>query len=504
MTGQTTTLPGSSIPVSPVTPRHPLGRGTLGRRLALRVVAIVALVTAALSLFSFLALREILMDQADRQLQQIISRWDRLPGTSQTGTQPPRDKVPLTVPVGGIVVTTTSAGVSSVVVTEAGYGSLTAAALTELSSQIASNPACSSDSGYARCSIRLQGMDYRFAVGSTDTAQVWAGVGMWEVDSTLRTILWLEVILAGVAIGAAVLMTGYVVGHNLRPLQEVARVANDVSNRELDTGEVDLSLRVSPSTRSAGSEVAMVGEAFNHMLTNVEGALATRQASETKVRQFVADASHELRNPLAAIRGYAELTRRGRDDLPPDTRFAISRIESESERMSRLVEDMLLLARLDNGPVVAKTSVDLTEVMLNAVADARAAGQDHTWLLDVPDHPVIVMADRYRIQQVITNLLANARTHTPAGSRVTAGMSTEPGWVLMSVTDDGPGISPEVLPRVFERFVRADSARTRKQGAVQSTGLGLAIVSAVVRAHGGDVRVESRPGRTVFTVRLPA
>jgi two-component system, OmpR family, sensor kinase len=292
----------------------------------------------------------------------------------------------------------------------------------------------------------------------------------------------------------------FVVTRNLRPLHEVAQVAAEVSRRELDRGEVDLSLRVPESNSDPSNEVGRVGLALNTMLSNVERALAARQASETKVRQFVADASHELRNPLAAIRGYAELTRRGREDLPEDTQFAMGRIESESERMSRLVEDLLLLARLDKGPALQLSDVELTDLLANATADAQVAGPDHEWDVEVPEEPVIVQADRFRIHQVIANLLANARTHTPAGTHVTASVAIDGMYAVVAVADDGPGISPELLPKVFERFVRADVSRVRKAG--QSTGLGLAIVAAVVQAHGGTVSVQSRPGRTRFEIRL--
>ena len=168
--------------------------------------------------------------------------------------------------------------------------------------------------------------------------------------------------------------------------------------------------------------------------------------------------------------------------------------------MSKLVEDMLLLARLDNGPALQLAEVELTDLIANATADAQVAGPDHEWDVEVPETPVTVMADRFRLHQVIANLLANARTHTPAGTHVTAGLAVDGMYAVISVTDDGPGIPPEIQPKVFERFVRADASRARKQG--QSTGLGLAIVAAVVQAHGGTVRLSSRPGRTIFEVRL--
>jgi two-component system OmpR family sensor kinase len=241
------------------------------------------------------------------------------------------------------------------------------------------------------------------------------------------------------------------------------------------------------------------------MLNNVEAALAARQASETKVRQFVADASHELRNPLAAIRGYAELTRRERSAMPENAAYAMSRVEAEAERMSYLVEDLLLLARLDSGPDLAIAPVDLTEVVINAVSDARAAGPGHSWQLDLPAEPVSALGDRHRLHQVMANLLANARTHTPPGTTVRSAISVAGDHAVLTVTDNGPGIPDDIRDQVFERFTRAEVSRVRTPGAAtgRSTGLGLAIVAAVVEAHHGTVSVQSRPGWTQFTVALP-
>ncbi len=205
------------------------------------------------------------------------------------------------------------------------------------------------------------------------------------------------------------------VQRSLRPLNRVAATAQQVSQLPLDRGEVALAVRVPPEDTNPASEVGQVGLAINHMLNNVESALAARQASETKVRQFVADASHELRNPLAAIRGYAELTRRSGEAIPPDTTYALGRVESEAARMSTLVEDLLLLARLDAGPALDIQPTDLTELIINALNDARVAGPDHSWSLALPDEPVMVCGDAHRLHQVVANLLANARTHTPAG-----------------------------------------------------------------------------------------
>jgi two-component system OmpR family sensor kinase len=292
------------------------------------------------------------------------------------------------------------------------------------------------------------------------------------------------------------------VGVALRPLRRVAATATRVSELPLHSGEVTLYERVPDAEADPRTEVGQVGAALNRMLDHVHGALQSRQQSETRVRQFVADASHELRTPLASIRGYAELTRRGREETGPDTRHAIGRIESEAHRMTGLVEDLLLLARLDSGRPLSYEPTDVSPLVVDALSDARAAGQGqgHVWRLDLPDEPATVLADSARLHQVLVNLLANARTHTPPGTTVTARVHRHGPWVCLDVQDDGPGIPAELLPHVFERFARGDSSRSRKAG---STGLGLAIVQAVAAAHGGAVTVDSVPGRTVFTVHLP-
>ncbi|MGW4882882.1 HAMP domain-containing sensor histidine kinase, partial [Streptomyces sp. NPDC004262] len=339
----------------------------------------------------------------------------------------------------------------------------------------------------------------QYVVGNNGTFYV--GIPTSDVDGTINTLIIVEISLTLSGLIAASLAGTVMVGVATRPLRRVASTATRVSELPLHTGEVNLSERVPESECDPHTEVGRVGAALNRMLNHVHGALHARQQSEMRVRQFVADASHELRTPLASIRGYAELTRRGREEIGPDTRHALGRIESEAGRMTLLVEDLLLLARLDAGRPLQFEHTDLVPLVVDTVSDSRAAGMDHNWRLDLPDEPAPVAADAARVQQVLVNLLGNARKHTPPGTTVTARVQRRGPWLCVDVEDDGQGIPPELLPHVFERFARGDSARSRATG---STGLGLAIVQAVASAHGGAVTVDSVPGRTVFTLYLPA
>ena len=283
-----------------------------------------------------------------------------------------------------------------------------------------------------------------------------------------------------------------------------------------------------PCDTDVRTEVGTVGASLDRMLDNVEASLAARHESETQVRQFVADASHELRTPLASLRGYAELVRRSPDEVPVGTLRALDRIESEATRMGALVEDLLLLARLDAGRPLDRDEVDLAALAVDALADAHAASRDHGWSLDLPSETVdedeeedavtgadadetrdlpdlVVRGDEARLRQVFVNLLSNARVHTPPGTRVVLGLRSDDASVVVSVRDDGPGISPALLPSLFQRFSRGDTARNRTGG---STGLGLAIASAIVTEHGGTIDVLSPPEPggppgTTFEVRLP-
>ncbi|MDD4866993.1 MAG: HAMP domain-containing sensor histidine kinase [Mycobacterium sp.] len=328
------------------------------------------------------------------------------------------------------------------------------------------------------------------------------GLSMANVDATMIRMLIIFGIVTVIALAAATTAGAIIIRRALAPLRRVAQTASKVADLPLDRGEVELPVRVPESDANPRTEVGQLGSALNRMLDHIATALSARQASETRVRQFVADASHELRTPLAAMRGYTELAQRmGQDDGNRDAvAHAMSRVASETVRITRLVEDLLLLARLDSGRPLERRPVDLSQLAVDAVSDAHVAGPDHQWELDLPDEPVVVPGDAARLHQVLTNLLANARVHTGAGTVVTTRLSAEPADTVLQVVDNGPGIPAALQSEVFERFARGDSSRSRKGG---STGLGLAIVSAVVKAHGGTITVDSAPGHTEFTVRLP-
>ncbi|MHA7192035.1 sensor histidine kinase [Arthrobacter sp. MDT2-16] len=320
-----------------------------------------------------------------------------------------------------------------------------------------------------------------------------------ERDSTL---LSLDLTVAGLSM-AGLILTGVagtvIIRRSLRPLEELSAVATSVSQLPLSSGEVTIPVRVPPSAAQPGTEVGTVGLALNDMIDHVTSALRDRQASEMKVRQFVADASHELRTPLTSIRGYTELILMS-ENVSPSGRSALERVDSESKRMSSLVEDLLLLARLDEGQRGEVSDVDLTELVIETTSDARVSAPHHLWSLDLPDEPVEVRAVEAEVRQVLINLLSNAHKHTPPGTAIATALTLHEGHAYITITDSGPGIDPSFLGTIFTRFSRGDSARSANTG---STGLGLAIVQALVEANDGMINVTSEPGRTQFHVQLP-
>ncbi|GAA0977461.1 HAMP domain-containing sensor histidine kinase [Acrocarpospora macrocephala] len=342
--------------------------------------------------------------------------------------------------------------------------------------------------------------DYRIlAAPGQDGDVLLTGLPLRAAEETVRRLIVLEL-----ALFAAVLTVTGVAGTlwvrlSLRPLSRVAATARRVSELPLASGEVALPERVQDA--DPRSEIGQVAAAFNRMLGHVENALARRHTSEQRLRGFAADASHELRTPLAAIRGHVELALRDDGLIPEQIRHSLTRIEAESGRMGELVDELLLLARLDGGRPLAAEEVDLTRLAIEVTTDAQVAGPGHRWVLDLPEEPVVVRGDRLRLHQVLANLLANARIHTPPGTRVAVTVRRLDHQAELIVTDDGPGIPADRHEEIFERFSRGDQGRSRTSG---GSGLGLAIVRAVTTAHGGTVEVESRPGRTAFRLLLPA
>ncbi|MGV0100872.1 sensor histidine kinase [Streptomyces californicus] len=535
---------------------------TLRTRLVVSAVSLIAVVAAVIGSVTAIAFHSYLYGKLDDQLHSVVERAQRPPGPVPL-PESLREAGPLGFvggggqPLGtfGALVGEGGDVTASKVVADSGLRAQESAKpLTD--DQAQALEAAAPGSGEGTRSVDLPGLGgYRVEAATTaEGSTVLVGIPSAEVSRALTTLIVVEVCVTAAGLLAASIAGTALVGVALRPLRRVAATATRVSELPLHSGEVALVERVPDAEADPRTEVGQVGAALNRMLGHVGAALAARQESETRVRQFVADASHELRTPLASIRGYAELTRRagGGGAAPgpdPVTRHALGRIESEADRMTGLVEDLLLLARLDAGRPLSYGSTDLLPLVVDAVSDARAADRPgsqphdgpaagltvtgpgsqpydgpaaadrpgtgsgaarHRWRLELPAEPVTVRADSARLQQVLVNLLANARTHTPPGTTVT--VSVRPparagGPVALEVRDDGPGIPVALLPHVFERFARGDASRTRGSdggGATGSTGLGLAIVQAVVTAHGGRVRVESAPGRTVFAVELPA
>jgi two-component system OmpR family sensor kinase len=315
-----------------------------------------------------------------------------------------------------------------------------------------------------------------------------------DVNSTLDEILLAELILGASAVLGVGVAVWWLVRRGLRPLERMAQTATVIAGG-------DLSLRV--EEQGVTSEVGQLGSAFNGMLTQIEGEVAERRASEERLRRFAADASHELRTPLTSIRGYAELFRRGAAERPEHLALTMHRIESEATRMTSLVDDLLLLARLDRRRPLERTPVDVGRLVHDIVVGERIVHPDREYTLRIDD--VHVLGDEARLRQVLLNLLANAATHTPAGTPIDLAAHVEHGEAVIEVTDHGEGLTREDADRVFERFFRVDAARVRGEGDGGGSGLGLAIVAAIVDAHGGRVEVESTPGQGArFRVRLPA
>jgi two-component system OmpR family sensor kinase len=502
------------------------GRATLRRRLVLLSIALTLTVSVIIGLVSVFSLQVFLQDRLDIQLTSAVSRSrqaaDRQPGESffnndgvpaLLSSDPRRRNFPgpnfLNAPGQGEdtlgVQIKADGEVSQAGVLSASGGGV---ALTDAQKAIVSGVPADREPH----TVDLGGDLGKYRViaqvvnARGDQTTLITGLPLSSVQAAVWRLTAVVIAASVFGLLAVGVLGGLIVRRTLRPLTRVAQVASGVAALPLHQGETSLPVRVPESYTDPSTEVGQVGSALNTLLGHVDSALQARNASEARMRRFVADASHELRTPLASIRGYAELTRHAPVKVPTEVAHALSRVESEAIRMSSLVEELLLLARLDDGRSVDREPVDLTDLLVNAISDAHAAGPTHRWQLNLPEVPVVVTGDEAQLHQVVVNLLGNARVHTPPGTVVEAALrlvTNERGEpeALFTVTDNGPGIAPELLGEVFERFARGDNSRSRTAG---STGLGLSIVSAVIVAHGGLVDVTSEPGRTCFAVLLPA
>ena len=337
-------------------------------------------------------------------------------------------------------------------------------------------------------------------VAKIEGTQIVVGLPLREIRTTIARLNIVIIAVVVIVVLVAASIGAFLVRYALKPLDRLTETASAVTKQPLDRGDVRLALRVPPQYTNTESEVGQVVAALNLMLDHVDEAFQSRFESEEKMRQFVADASHELRTPLASIRGYAELTKRGGEKLSKDMKQAVDRIESESIRMTSLVEDLLLLARFDEGHALQMESVDLAQIVRDALSDAYVTSPEHEWGAEGVEEPVLITGDGSAIHQVVVNLLANARVHTPPGTSVEVRVKQSADKTVLQVEDTGPGIPRDARKKLFERFARGDSSRARSSG---STGLGLSIVDTIVKAHGGEVTLTSKPGKTVFTVTLP-
>ena len=479
---------------------------SLQARLMAAVIGFVSLILVIVAIITSATLGKTLEDRVQEQLNSYSAITARLVANAEKasfvyGDDLTAEKV-LTgqrVPAGLLLaVQPPNGSATGLIVTTGGGRSLDSGELFELTEALRNG-------GDATVSLGDHGSFRVTATRSDSGTIIITGLSRSEVQQTLGLLF---TVIALATLGGLVLLaltTAVTISVSLRPLRAVAATATRVANQPLDRGEVSITERVPETEADPRTETGLVGAALNTLLDHVDSSLAARQRNEERMRRFVADASHELRTPLASIRGYSELSLKalGRGDSPDtmqNTASALERIQAQSVRMTRLVEDLLLLARLDEGRELVSAPVDLTQLAVEALSDAQPTALDHAWELAVPEHPITVTGDAGRLHQVVANLLANARTHTPAGTTITLSVAAVRGGAELRVHDDGPGIDPEVREELFARFARGDVSRARQTG---GTGLGLAIAKAIVEGHEGTITVDSEPGDTTFTVRLP-
>jgi two-component system OmpR family sensor kinase len=462
-----------------------LGRLSLRARLVLGVIALAAIGLTAADVATYASLRSFLVQRTDESLQDSHMGLDH---ACESDRPPPpgfsTDFVQLRNANGTVVCTRPLRGFSNEVISP-----------PRLPAQISVAP---SDGGTAPeparyFTVPAQDGGGRYRVRASrehDGSILVTARSLADVDATLSRLLWIELLVTAAVLAALAALGLWVVRLGLRPLGAIGETAAAIAAG-------DLSRRVERA--ETRTEVGRLGLSLNAMLAQIQSAFEATAASEQRLRRFVADASHELRTPLSAVRAYAELFSRGADRRPEDLARSMSGIKRESERMSVLVDDLLLLARLDEGRPLEREPVELDEVVGEAVDTAAAVDPERPIAFDAESAPVY--GDRDRLRQIVDNLLANVRAHTPPLAPVRVRVVRQNGTAVVEVEDSGPGMTPEQTERVFERFYRADASRSRARGGV---GLGLSIVVAVAAAHGGTAAVDSTHGRgATFRIALP-
>lgn len=482
----------------------PFTRWSLRSRLVLGVVILTAGGFVLASFAAQSALQSYLLTQVDSELTNLSG--DTLPRVVQSGISPDADDFPGhrdNHPVGGSnplrpltrIPTSTSITIlsaSGTVTSELG-GDLNAASISTYLKGF--TPAKARSYAGAPFTVKGSGDSFRaIAVPLANNAgTVVAARSLTELDRTIDRLRFFFLLIGILLLSLIAIASRIVIKIGMRPLEAV-----EVTAEEIAAG--NLSARMPES--EPHTEVGRLVTSLNSMLGHIEKSFDARSESENRLRRFVADASHELRTPITAIRGFSELYRQGAVKGEEPTRELIGRIEGESKRMGSLVEDLLLLARIDQARQMESKPVELVSLVDDAVTSARVAGPQHKVTFTKPQDEIFTLGDEARIHQVVANLLANARAHTPAGTLIDVSLTTSENGIRITVADNGPGMSEQDQKRIFERFYRADPSRVRVDG--EGSGLGLSIVDAVMRAHGGSVSVVSEPGKgAAFTLFFP-
>lgn len=463
---------------------------SLSVRVAAAMVVLVAVVSIMISVLTTAAISSYLTKQLDTKVAASQGRAI-MAVTNGGGGGPPHDGPPHGQDAGTVTAYfTPSKAAGNVIQSDGVVADLSDQALDVLDDVQA---------GAANGSLDVPGLgEYRVHSTQVGAITVVTGLPTKDIDDAINSLIGWEVLFGGVGVLTAGGVAVYVARRQLQPLRRVAQTAREVAGLPLDTGEIGMTARVPEQLTDGRTEVGQVAVALNTLLGHMENALDARHRSELQVRQFVADASHELRTPLTTIHGYAQLSLRQQD--PELFTHAMGKVMVETTRMAALVEDLLLLARLDAGRPLDRRPVDLSRLAHDSVADARIVAPNHQWDLDLPPEPVVVIGDEQRLHQVVTNILSNARRHTPPGTKVAVAVTVADHNAVLTIHDNGPGIPADLQPNVFQRFTRADTSRTRDSG---GAGLGLSLAHSITQAHQGTLTLTSTPGNTNFTLALP-